>query len=402
VEDPKVSTIDDLVVCEKTPVTLTTTGASSYLWTPASNLSNSSIANPVATPTSTTEYFVTGTTLNGCTAKDSVTITINPVPVYTLTADTTICKGTPLILHAQGGSSVLWTPNSTLTVINNEEAQVSPAALTTYYVTFSDNNNCTAYDSVIVDVRPDPIFAIGNGGVICEKDTIQLSASGGDVYVWTPGGHIDDSEVNNPSVFPTTTTEYFVNITDTVCNNEITLSTMVNVNPLPLITANKSNDLDCTFGFATLSATGAQDYQWSPATGLNDASIRTPRASPISTTEYTVTGTDANGCSNEAQVMIEVSMANKIEFFMPNAFTPNNDGLNDCYGIKYPGFTEKFEFSIYNRWGERIFYTKDPSTCWNGTYKGIKQDIGVYVYMIRMAGPCNGDRFEKGLFTLIR
>ncbi len=80
---------------------------------------------------------------------------------------------------------------------------------------------------------------------------------------------------------------------------------------------------------------------------------------------------------------------------MPDAFTPNHDGKNDCYGLRYWGVIEDLEFSIYNRWGERIFFTKDPTTCWDGTYKGAAQDIGTYVYMIKAKTFC-GDIFKKG------
>jgi gliding motility-associated-like protein len=86
---------------------------------------------------------------------------------------------------------------------------------------------------------------------------------------------------------------------------------------------------------------------------------------------------------------------------MPNAFTPNNDGLNDCFGLKYGGPNDKVEFSIYNRWGERIFFSTNPLACWDGIYKGVPQEIGVYVFIIKREGPC-GSESEKGLFTLIR
>lgn len=87
---------------------------------------------------------------------------------------------------------------------------------------------------------------------------------------------------------------------------------------------------------------------------------------------------------------------------MPTAFTPNNDGLNDCYGIKYWGVIEELEFSIYNRWGERIFFTRNPGECWDGRYKGIPQDPAVFIYMIKARTTCENNIFRKGTFTLIR
>lgn len=87
---------------------------------------------------------------------------------------------------------------------------------------------------------------------------------------------------------------------------------------------------------------------------------------------------------------------------MPTGFTPNNDGLNDCYGIKYWGTILDLEFSIYNRWGERIFFTKNPTDCWDGRYKGLPQDAAVFIYMIKARTTCEGSIFRKGTFTLIR
>ena len=86
---------------------------------------------------------------------------------------------------------------------------------------------------------------------------------------------------------------------------------------------------------------------------------------------------------------------------MPSAFTPNNDGKNDCYRIKYWGVIEELDFAIYNRWGERIFHTSNSTDCWDGSYNGVKQDPGVYVYLITAKTSC-GKVFKKGTFALIR
>ena len=101
-------------------------------------------------------------------------------------------------------------------------------------------------------------------------------------------------------------------------------------------------------------------------------------------------------------VRVRVEKANEGLYWMPSAFTPNGDGKNDCYGINYWGLVETIEFSIFNRWGERVYYSKDPGACWDGRYKGVPQDSGVYVYMIKASSFCNPDIFRKGTVTLIR
>ena len=115
-----------------------------------------------------------------------------------------------------------------------------------------------------------------------------------------------------------------------------------------------------------------------------------------------MSGRGANGCFATDSVEVKVLNANEGDYLMPSAFTPNGDGLNDCYGVKYWGVVENIEFSIYNRWGERVFFSKDPSACWDGTYKGVRQDAGVFVYMIRANTSCTENLFRKGTFVLIR
>src|SRR5690606_31188872 len=125
-------------------------------------------------------------------------------------------------------------------------------------------------------------------------------------------------------------------------------------------------------------------------------------ASPTVTTDYILRGTDQEGCTGFDTIQVKVELINKSGYLMPNAFTPNNDGLNDCFRIKYWGKVDGFEFSIFNRWGQRIFFTKDPEKCWDGTYKGIPQENGVYVYMIKGITFCDPEVFRKGTFVLIR
>jgi gliding motility-associated-like protein len=135
---------------------------------------------------------------------------------------------------------------------------------------------------------------------------------------------------------------------------------------------------------------------------LNNPNTANPIAIPAATTQYIVTGTDGAGCINYDTVTVNVSGDNKGGYLMPTAFTPNNDGRNDCYGIKYWGTILELEFSIYNRWGERIFFTRNPGDCWDGRYKSVPQDPAVFVYMIKARTSCEEHVFRKGTFVLIR
>lgn len=403
VEKPAVRANADTTICTGGEVQLLASGASSYVWTPASGLSAIDIPNPIANPSGNTRYIVEGTSINGCVAKDTVDISIYTKPAIGITPDTSICHNTSLQLYVSGGVSYNWSPHPTLnsTTISNPVA--TPTAETKYFVTITDINTCTYQDSVTVSLRPLPVFTVNAPVTICRKDTISLQAGGGDSYLWSPAGNaIDNIYASNPRVSPGITTRYEVTITEAVCNISTTLSTQVIVLPVPAVSATRSNDLDCVLESSQLNAIGAVKYEWSPAATLSNAGIRNPVATPRTTTSYIVKGTDANGCTAADTVVVKVDKVNEGSYLMPNAFSPNGDGLNDCYGIKYWGTIDKLEFSIYNRWGERIFYTADPRACWDGTYKGIKQNGDVFVYMIRAKTLCSEEVFRKGTFVLIR
>lgn len=401
VDTPVINTSSDTAVCTGSSIQINTSGAASYQWSPAGGLSNTSISNPLASPSATTKYIVTGTNSFGCTAKDSITVTVNPKPIITLTNDTLICSGNSIQLTAGGGTGYNWLPVNTLSNPSIANPFATPTASTVYKVTVTNADNCSNTDSVRVDVRQPNTFSISPSTSVCSGDSVQLIATGGGIYSWSPASSLSNTNVANPLAYPVTSTDYDVTISDTLCNISETLSTTVAVNPLPALTVSKSNDVDCSNTSSQLNVAGGIHYAWMPAATLNNASIQNPIASPLTTTNYLVTGKDINGCSNTDSITVFVTAGNAGSYFMPNAFTPNNDGVNDCFGIKNWGPVTEFEFSIYNRWGERVFYTKDANTCWNGNFKATAQIPGVYSYMINAKNAC-GVIKKSGIVTLVR
>jgi gliding motility-associated-like protein len=343
------------------------------------------------------------TDINGC--KDSVLVDVTAsFLTVDAGADDTICPNVPLILqgNTNGGTIFSWSPAAVL----NDPTLLNPTAIinttTKFYFITTNMEGCSRTDSVLINVRTLNTFTIGGPESICKDSSIQLSAGGGDVYSWQPASTLNNPGIPNPVASPLTTTTYYVQIIDTLCNNTAELSTEIAVKSNPNIQAVKSNDIDCSVDFSLLSASGGIQYSWLPASTLNNPLIANPIAKPTITTKYIVKGTDPGGCVNFDSVTVNVTGTHKGGFHMPTGFTPNNDGLNDCYGVKSWGNIDKLEFSIYNRWGERIFYTTNPSQCWDGTYKGVKQDSNVFIYMIKANTTCEPSVFRKGTFALIR
>lgn len=404
---PQVATINASAICTGTSIVLSTTGSSgnSYSWSPSTGLSDPNSANPEASPGIDTKYVVTGVSNLGCTAKDSVTISLNPLPAITALGDTTVCPGanSQLTAVAPGSNIFTWYPSVALNDTTIANPVASPLQTTKYYVRVTDNNNCNNTDSVTISVVTKPVFRVQPNTVnICSGDSAMLVASGGNIFQWSPVETIASPTSSSTLVYPAQNTVYKVVITNNICNITDSVFATVNINARPNIQLVKSNDVDCVLGQAKLSATGGVQYLWSPAETLSNPDIANPVATPVETTVYHLLLTGASGCVIEDSVEVKVIKgAAENGYLMPSAFTPNGDGHNDCFGVKLWGAVTGLDFSIYNRWGNLIFHTTNPGDCWDGTYKGVRQQPGTFIYQVRAKTIC-GDVYRKGSVILIR
>lgn len=356
-----------------------------------------------AVGTYTIKLFVTD--VNGCIDSFSRNVTTNILSVTATPAVTNTCTGNAVPLNASGAVSYSWSPATGLSNPNISNPVFNgPAGTHTFIVTGTGINGCTAKDTVSIISRQVLQFVQPPAKEFCLNGSVTLDGFNGNSsdisYTWTPNIHLSNNTINNPVANPPSSQTYQVTITDILCNSSRNFDVPVTVNPLPVIDALKSNDITCSVGSAQLSAGGASGYLWEPQATLNGANTATPVASPSVTTLYTVTGTDNKGCSNTDTVTVKVI---KIDggFNLPNTFTPNDDGLNDCFGIKNWGHVANLRFMIYNRWGEKVFETSDYNTCWNGKYKGQPADAGSYVYYVSGTTGC-GPFVKKGNVILLK
>lgn len=185
------------------------------------------------------------------------------------------------------------------------------------------------------------------------------------------------------------------------CDSVITIADL-RVDPAPVVRVMKSNDIDCRFESVQLEARGGLAYSWSPALALSNASIPNPVATPVATTLYTVQVTGANGCRSEGQVEVAVTGGDPQRGYrVPNAFTPNSDGHNDCFGVPHWAGVKAFSLTVFNRWGEVVFRSANVGQCWDGMYKGQRQVPGVYAYLITANTDC-GKVTRRGTVALLR
>jgi len=293
-------------ICIGNNTTLNATGGTSYVWSPAATLSNANIANPVATPTSTTTYTVSVTDANGCTATSNKVVTVNPLPIANAGNDAAICLNLTTNLNATGGTTYAWSPTAGLSISTIANPVASPTATTTYTVTVTNSNNCSATDNLILTVNPLPIASAGPNKAICIGNSTTLSGSGGTGYLWAPAATLNNNTLATPTANPTVTTTYTVTVTNS--NGCTATSSMVlTVNPLPPANAG-TNSTICTGHSTTLNASGGTVYVWAPAASLSNANIANPVASPTVTTTYAVTVTDNNGCSATNNNVVTVNL----------------------------------------------------------------------------------------------
>lgn len=240
-------------------------------------------------------------------------------------------------------------------------------------------------------------ISVNSDTSVCKGGKAQLRANGGINYVWSPATGLSDPTLSNPIASPLSNTRYYVtaNVPGGCRAKD---SVLISLLPSPTVVT--SPDLSvCLGGSATISATGASKYVWIPSAGLADPTLSIQNVSPSQTTQYTVEGRDNNGCSDTG--FVKVVVAKEARIYIPNAFTPNGDGINDCFRIPNAEGSTRFELAIFNRFGERVFYSRDPLSCWDGRYNGKEQGAAAFAYYLKMQNGC-GDVFKKGTLVLVK
>ena len=321
-------------ICTGSSETLSASGATSYVWSPAATLSSTIISNPISSPTISTTYTVIGTDGNGCSASDSITVVVNPLPTIDAGTGLSVCPGTSTSLNATGGTSYLWTPSGSLDnpAISNPIA--SPTSLTTYTVVGTDANGCSSSDVVSISLSGIVVTASTSVATICAGSSASLSALGAASYSWSPSGTLSSSSIANPIASPASTTTYtVVGTASSGCLD--TAFVTITVNPLPAVDAG-SPIAFCIGGGTVLNGSGASSYVWSPGATLSSTSISNPIASPITTSTYTLVGTDGNGCSASDSITVSVNPLPTIDAGASISICPGTStSLNATGGTSY-------------------------------------------------------------------
>ena len=345
---------------------------------------------------------------NCAVAIDTFLLTVHPSPMVNAHGNKDVCLGSSAALSATGASTYSWVPLAGLSCADCANPTATPGQSISYVVTGTTNAGCTASDSTLLTVRQPFVMRASPNDTICSGRTINLRAENADHYVWSPATGLSNIQIAAPIATPLITTNYQVIGFDAFhCFTDTAIVTIV-VGQKP--TVNIGADMTVTNGapvtFHPVIANGPiVRYTWSPAAALNCSDCEQPTATIRNNVMYTVQVENSLGCQAVDSIFI-TAFCQKSEVFVPNAFTPDGDGLNDILMVRGNGITVK-SFRIFNRWGVIVFEKKnfsanDPKYGWDGRVKSVAATPDVYVYTAEVICD-NGAIFTyKGNTTIIK
>jgi len=336
-------------------------------------------------------YTITVTDIKGCEFTTSTLVT-EPASAVSISGSTTVAN----CLYGIGGTATAGAIGGTPAYTYQWSNGVAGSSITnvapgSYTVTVTDANGCSASVGLIVG-NESPVTINPGPTTICvgESTTLGVDSITGATYQWYYAGVALNGAVGN--TFQTQAQGYYFVVVTSACGTFYSDSVTVTVNSVSDATIN-NNLMICPPETAQLNATGGTTYQWTPNAGLNFTNIPNPVASPTQSTVYSVVVTNDFGCSITMSVEVIIDCDT---LFVPNGFSPNDDGVNDGYVIdgilNYPNN----KFWVYNRWGNLVYKTTGYANQWNGDcnvqgiYWGTKVPAGTYFYILDL-----GDNSEK-------
>ncbi len=351
---PDLAISPDATICAGEAIQLQVNGADTYTWSPFSSLSNGDSAITIASPSSTTTYFVTGTNQGACSKRDSVTITVEGF--IKNTAENVVgCQGDPLLIFG-----------------NEYTTDTMVCRTFISFVDGCDSTHCVTAEFVPAITQEDV--------VLCEGDTIELFGE----PVFEPNQYCETFQ----TIDGCDSTHCYMVRLELVPNETPIFDTLK-------VEIGESIQLSLPEGY--------DRYEWTPSTGLDCDTCAVVNASPEITTDYIGSMFNESGCSVSFRfhlVVVEQCSAENVE--IPNIFSPNGDGRNDLFKPKQiAGVEEVVHLKVFNRWGQKIYEGSGATACWDGTTKGKDSPTDVYVYQIEI-GCGTETSIKTSDLTLIR
>jgi gliding motility-associated-like protein len=353
-------------------------------------------------------YNDTLTDANGCQYIDAGIAVTQPTHIGILVDSVTLvsCIGYSngaIYLSDTGGTpgyTYAWTPAGNTNPLTG-------LATGSYTVTVTDAHHCTDTMTIAVGLNSPMVLNANKSNVLCpplQNGSVTLSITGGSPayqYIWSNGAmtsSISGLAVGIDSVTVTDSRGCMIDTGFVISNDSSFKITAV---PDTTATINEGDNIQLGLTIQAGSGDNYASITWSPNSGLSCANCQDPIATPLVTTQYTIQATSDSGCSATAQVLIIVVPQHQL--YIPNAFTPNNDGINDyweAFGNKKVWVYLNVE--VFDRWGEKVFESNDLNYQWDGKYRGNLMEPGEYVYIFKVTFLDGYTVSNKGSITLIR
>lgn len=387
-------------ICYGHSTNLYVNGASNYSWSPSTGLNVTSGSAVIASNSVTTVYTILGNN-SFCTGSTNVTVSVIPYPNITLSSpNQEICFGNSTTINVNGAMGYNWTPNYAISNTTGQSVVVSPSVTTNYTITsynFSGTVVCSETNMMPIVVVPQVTPSISNNQIICIGDKVTLQAGGGNTFNWAPSTGLNQSNISGVVASPSVSTVYTVHVSNNqYCGHDATVS--VNVNPYPTVFAGR----DSTYNLDEpmfLNASGTGTMTWISGEGIFCSVCPNTKITATHSGCYIIEAVNAYGCKAKDEVCIEVTLNSGV--YIPNAFSPNDDGLNDIFYVFGYSISD-VTMDIFDRWGEKLFSSADQKLGWNGSYKGTPCKNDVYVYKVSYKGLDGKKQYKTGHVTINR
>lgn len=385
-------TAPSTTICIGESVTLTASGASSYTWMPGNVISNTITVSP-----QTSQSYTVMSSMSTCTAQASQLISVNLLPTITVNSSSpVICIGGTVSLTASGASTYTWFPGST----NGSSLVVSPISSQEYTVV-GGPGTCTSLAVAQVSVVTSIAIGLSNTAFsLCAGQPAVINVSGAPYYNVQPS--VSDQSSGSFTIVPQHDMIYTVTASSGSCSDTKTLSVHVSyVNADFTDDATHATIFD-PVNFQNLSSNNVENY-WYFSNGSMSGEVN-----PVLNISDPGTYVACLLVKNDLGCMDTLCKAITIEcpddmLYIPNTFTPNDDGLNDVFRVVTLGpCIQKFSMDIFDRWGERIFASDDLARGWNGKIKGQLVQDDVYVYLVEYTMSNGKSHKKSGHVTLMK
>jgi gliding motility-associated-like protein len=352
--------------------------------------------------------FVAGTRY-GCYDTVRIPLSVYATPNVVASSDVTVCKGSSIELSATGADRYSWFPVQDISCINCARTLAKPQQNTIFTVRGETLKGCYDLDTVLVTVVPDFKIQVSGSDSICIGESVQLLASGARFYKWTPSETLSSDTIQNPIAKPDRTTTYRVVGSDEYGCFKDTGFVTIGVGRYPVVNLGE-DQLFPTGTLFTLRPSFTEGpiktWSWTPAKDLSCADCPAPTVRVRNAITYVAKATNYFGCTGSDTVSIKVFCENS-QVFIPNAFTPDSDGINDQFIIRASGIQTIKSLRIYNRWGKLIFdranfEPNDPKFAWDGRINGVIGGPDVFVYTVEVICDDGTPYFYKGNLSLLK